>query len=44
MRKKQANDTNDLNKSAAIEAFEERSENKSHFPTLFWLDNSKERV
>ena len=34
-------DTNDLNKSAAMETIEKRIEKKSRFLTLFWQDTSK---
>ena len=34
-------DTNDLNKSAAMETIERRIEKKYFFPTSFWQDTSK---
>ena len=33
--------TNNLNKSAAVASFQKKNEEKSHFPTSFWLSSSK---
>ena len=42
--KKRRRVANDLNESAAMETIEKRIEKKSSSPTLFWQDNSKQKI